>query len=79
MAALIPWAQVKARLFWLLENASSSIKMQQAKSGTSAATCKLMEPHCGSLALLWPNKMDNLNVLLNLLSAQSVPGKRIQE
>ena len=36
---------IKARLLWLVENVFSPIKMQQATSGTSAATYELMEPH----------------------------------
>ena len=38
-------SRIKARLFWQDENVSSPIKMQQATSGTSAATYKMMEPH----------------------------------
>ena len=38
-------SQIKARLLWLDENVFSPIKTQQATSGTSAATYKLMEPH----------------------------------
>ena len=38
-------SQIKARLLWLVENVFSPIKTQQATSGTSAATNKLMEPH----------------------------------
>ena len=36
--------QIKAGLFWLVENVFSLIKTQQAKSRTSAVTDKLMEP-----------------------------------
>ena len=38
-------SQIKARLFWIVENVFFLMKTQQALSGTSAATCKLMEPH----------------------------------
>ena len=38
-------SQIKARLFWLVENVFFPMKTQQAISGTSAATCQLMEPH----------------------------------
>ena len=34
-------SHIKARLFWLVEKVFYPIKMQQ----TSAATCKLMQPH----------------------------------
>ena len=37
-------SQIKARLLWLVENVLSPIKTQQPKSGTSAATYRLMEP-----------------------------------
>ena len=36
--------RIKARLLWLAENVISPIKTQQATSGTSAATYKVMEP-----------------------------------
>ena len=36
-------SQIKARLLWLVENAFSPTKTQQAISGTSAATYKLKE------------------------------------
>ena len=39
-------SQIKARLLRLVENVFSPIKMQQATSGTNAATYTLMEPHC---------------------------------
>ena len=39
-------SQIKARLLWLVENVFFLMKTQQAISGTSAATCQLMEPHC---------------------------------
>ena len=39
------WSQIKARLLWLVENAFSQIKTQQAASGTSVATYELMVPH----------------------------------
>ena len=38
-------SQIKARLFWIVENVFFLMKTQQAISGTSAATCKLMESH----------------------------------
>ena len=38
-------SQIKAGLLWLVENVFSTIKTQQATSGTNAATYKLMEPH----------------------------------
>ena len=38
-------SQIKARLFWIVENVFFLMKTQQAISETSAATCKLMEPH----------------------------------
>ena len=38
--------QIKARLFWQVENIFFQLKMLQAKSGTSAATYGLMKPHC---------------------------------
>ena len=38
-------SRIKARLFWLAKNVFSPIQMQQATSGTSAATYELMEPH----------------------------------
>ena len=38
-------SQIKARLFGLVENIFFQLKMLQAKSGTSAATYDLMEPH----------------------------------
>ena len=38
-------SQIKARLLWLVKNVFSTIKTQQATSGTCAATYKLMEPH----------------------------------
>ena len=44
-------SRIKARLLWLVENVFSPIKMQQATSGTSAATYELMEPHC--TIILW--------------------------
>ena len=40
-----PLSRKKARLFWIVENVFFLMKTQQAISGTSAATCKLMEPH----------------------------------
>ena len=46
-------SQRKARLLWLVENAFSPIAVQQLTSGTSAATHKLMEPHC-DLPLVGP-------------------------
>ena len=44
-------SQIKAILLWLDENVFSPIKTQQATSRTSAATYKLMEPHCGALII----------------------------
>ena len=41
--------RIKARLLWLLEKVFPPIKTQQATSGTSAATYKVMEPHWYSM------------------------------
>ena len=38
-------SQIKAWLFWLVENIFFQLKTQQSKSGTCAATYKLMEHH----------------------------------
>ena len=39
-------SQIKARLFWLVENIFFQLKMLQAKTGTGTAPYDLMEPHC---------------------------------
>ena len=49
MAALIPDKR-------LVENVFFPIKTQQAISGTSVATCQLMEPHTAVLTLVFVSK-----------------------
>ena len=81
MAALI---QEKASLLWLAENVVSPIKLQQATSGTSAATHKVMEPHWSNVQL---NELQlqvvcstplSCRHLFWLIRASSVPGGNIK-
>ena len=66
-------------MLWLVENAFSPIEAQQLTSGTSAATHKLMEPHCydsflklnllevsdHSIIQLRPRIAENVNFIVN--------------
>ena len=53
-------SQIKARLFWLVENIFFQLKTLLAKSGTSAATYDLMEPQ-GSES----SKISDINFYVN--------------
>ena len=62
------WQQIKARLFWLAENVVLPMKTQQAISGTSAATYKLMEPLLTIVSLTHHCKSRLCSALVNSAS-----------